>query len=171
MGEDDLMDHSLFDWPDPRYVPVGEHPVWDEALAAVNRDLAVTLPEQRPLCLLAWLPWGESEPEQIQVALAKGEWHGDPLPDEPRTAADALADVAEAAQDTVTELLWQAWPVCPEHNLGMHVRKVSGRASWWCAGSAAPRDPAHVHAAIGELDTLQRPHRPNRKRRGKRAQG
>ncbi|GHI09454.1 hypothetical protein AQI88_37685 [Streptomyces cellostaticus] len=165
------MHHSPFHRPDPRFVPAGEHPLWDVALAAVNRDLAVTLPEQRPLCLMALPPWEDGEPEQVHVALADGQWHGNSLWAGPRTAADALAAVAEAAQDTVTERLWQAWPICSVHDLGMHVRKVSGRPSWWCAGAATPGDPPHIRAAIGELDTLQRPHRPNRKRRKKRAQG
>ncbi|SOD88682.1 hypothetical protein [Streptomyces sp. Ag109_G2-15] len=160
--------HSPFRRPEPRPVAEGEHPLWDEALAAVNRDLAATLPEQRPLRLFA-VPWEEGEPEQVYVALANGEWHGNPLWS--GSAADALEAVAEAAQETVTERLWRAWPLCSEHDLGMHVRKVSGRPSWWCAGSAAPGDPAHIRAAVGELDTLRRPHRPNRKRREPRPQG
>ncbi|MFH8772597.1 hypothetical protein [Streptomyces sp. NPDC017958] len=162
--------HSPFARPEPRPVPVGEHPLWDEALAAVNRDLAVTLPEQRPLCLFA-VPWEEGEPDQVYVALANGESHGNPLWADPDTAADALEAVAEAAQETVSELLWQAWPVCSVHDLGMHVRKVAGRPSWWCAGTKDPQDPPHIRAAVGELDTLQRPHRPNRKRRRNSARG
>ena len=161
--------HSPVRRPEPRPVAEGEHPRWDEALAAVNRDLAATLPEQPPLRLFA-VPWEEGEPEQVYVALANGEWHGNPLWSGPDTAADDLEAVAEAAQETVTERLWRAWPLCSEHDLGMHVRKVSGRPSWWCAGSAAPGDPAHIRAAVGDLDTLQRPHRPNRKRRKQRPQ-
>lgn len=162
--------HSPFDRPEPRLVPVGEHPLWDEALAAVNRDLAVTLPEQRPLCLFALPPWAEDEPEQVYVGLANGQWHGNSLWAHPSTATVALETVAEAAQDTVSERLWQAWPVCSVHDLGMHIREVSGRPSWWCAGTTDPQDPPHIRAAVGELDTLQHPHRPNRKRRRNSAQ-
>jgi hypothetical protein len=57
------------------------------------------------------------------------------------------------------------WPVCTVHDLGMHPRDVDGRPSWWCAGGSRKGDPAHVRAAIGELPTAHRPHRPNRKRR------
>ncbi len=32
------------------------------------------------------------------------------------------------------ELLWQAWPLCPEHGLGMHLTEdAEERLSWWCA--------------------------------------
>lgn len=41
----------------------------------------------------------------------------------------------------------------------------AGRASWWCAGGARPGDPAHVPAGAGEMDTIHRLRRPNRKRR------
>ncbi|GGV00698.1 hypothetical protein GCM10010260_41590 [Streptomyces filipinensis] len=160
------MRPSPFDPPDPRFVTTGEHPLWDEALAAVNRDLAATLPEQRPLCLVAYPGWERApdETERVHVALANGDAHGDCLWPEP-SAAGALRAVAEAAQDTVMELLWQAWPVCTLHGLGMHVTEDAGRPSWWCAGGSRPGDPAHVRAAIGEMDTVHRPRRPNRKRR------
>ena len=39
--------HAPFDLPEPRRVQPGEHPVWDEALALLNRDLAVTLPDRK----------------------------------------------------------------------------------------------------------------------------
>ena len=73
--------------------------------------------------------------------------------------------VADAAQETVTERLWQAWPVCAEHDLGMHPRDADGQLSWWCAGERLRRGPAQVRAAVGALDTFVRPRRPNRKRR------
>jgi hypothetical protein len=149
--------------PEPRQVPVGRYPLWDEALAAVNRDLAATLPEQRPLRLTVYPETADLD-EQVYVALSGGEAHGNPLlPNE--TAAEALTAVADAAQETVSELLWRAWPVCTLHDLGMHPRDVEGRPSWWCAGGPRKGDPAHVRAAIGELPTAHRPHRPNRKRR------
>jgi hypothetical protein len=152
--------------PEPRFVPAGEYPLWDEALAAVDRDLAATLPEQRPLCLRALPGWAgdEDEGEQIYVALPNGDWHGNSLGPEP-SARGALGAVAEAAQDTVMELLWQAWPVCNLHGLGVHVAEDAGREVWQCAGSSRPDDSAHVLAAIGELDTVHRPRRQSREER------
>lgn len=156
-----------FDSPEPRRVSPGEYPMWDRALALLNRDLAATLPEQEPLRLLALPSYDADEPENVYVALANGEWHGNYLyPESVNDPAHALGSVAEAAQDTVTELLWQAWPVCAEHGLGMHPRDADdGQLAWWCAGERLRRGPAHIRAAVGALDTLVRPRRPNRKRR------
>jgi len=144
---------AFFDPPEPRRVAPGEYPVWDQALALLNRDLAVTLPGQEPLQLLALPPYDADEPEYVHVALANGEWHGNPLaPHSQDSPAAALASVADAAQETVVERLWQAWPLCPEHGLGMHPREdAEERLSWWCAGGSR-RGPAHVHAAVGALD-------------------
>ncbi|WEO98842.1 hypothetical protein A6P39_035030 [Streptomyces sp. FXJ1.172] len=154
---------ALFGRPEPRHVLAGEYPLWDEALAAVNRDLASTVPEQRPLCLMAHSESAGLD-EYVFVALADGEAHGNCLMPE-ESAGETLLAVADAAQETVTERLWRVWPVCTVHDLGMHPRDVDGRPSWWCAGGSRKGDPAHVRAAIGELDTLHRPRRPNRKRR------
>ena len=157
---------ALFDRPGPRRVSPGEYPMWDGALALLNRDLAVTLPEQEPLQLLALPSHAADEPENVYVALANGEWHGNYLyPDSADDPAYALAIVADAAQETVTECLWQAWPLCAEHDLGMHPRDADGQLSWWCAGERLRRGPAHYRAAVGALDTFVRPRRPNRKRR------
>ncbi|MFI1355164.1 hypothetical protein ACH4TV_16570 [Streptomyces sp. NPDC020898] len=158
--------HAPFDRPEPRRVPPGAYPMWDRALALLNRDLAATLPEQEPLRLLALPPYEADEPENVYVALANGEWHGNHLyPDSLDDPASALAVVADAAQETVIERLWQAWPVCAEHGLGMHPRDADGQLSWWCAGERLRRGPAHFRTAVGALDTLVRPRRPNRKRR------
>ncbi|MCX5008963.1 hypothetical protein OHB05_41315 [Streptomyces sp. NBC_00638] len=157
---------AVFDCPEPRRVSPGEYPLWDRALALLNRDLAVTLPEREPLQLLALPPNEATEPEYVYVALVNGEWHGNHLdPDSADDPASALAVVADAAQETVTELLWQAWPLCAEHDLGMHPRDADGQLSWWCAGERLRRGPAHIRAAVGALDTLVRPRRPNRKKR------
>ncbi|WP_369033044.1 hypothetical protein [Streptomyces adonidis] len=158
--------HAARYGPEPRRVPPGAYPEWDRALALLNRDLAVTLPEQEPLQLLALPPYDADEPEQVYVALANGEWHGNCLyPESADAPAAALAIVADAAQETVIERLWQVWPLCVEHSLGMHPRDVDGQLSWWCAGERLRRGPAHVRAAVGALDTLVRPRRPNRKRK------
>ncbi|TKT10819.1 hypothetical protein E4U92_06485 [Streptomyces galbus] len=153
-----------FDTP-PRPVEPGEYPVWDEALALVNRDLAATLPERAPLRLTGLPGWEEDEAphEHVHVALADGTWWGNHLPDgSDADPVSALFAVAEAAQDTVSERLWQAWPVCSEHNLGMHLREADERAVWWC-----PQD--HVRAAVGALDTVQRPPGARRGRGARRA--
>ncbi|GAA1191545.1 hypothetical protein F4556_005726 [Kitasatospora gansuensis] len=155
-----------FDRPEPRRVLPGEYPLWDEALALLNRDLAVTLPAQGPLQLLALPPSGPDEPASVHVALANGEWHSNDLyPESADDPAHALAIIADAAQETVTERLRQAWPLCAEHDLGMHPRDADGQLSWWCAGERLRRGPAHIRAALGALDTLVRTRRPNRKQR------
>jgi len=147
--------HGRFGHPGPRQVEPGEYPAWEEALALVNRDVLATLPDQEPLRLMALPPWEEGEREIVHVTLASGEWWGDHLrhdPAEPdRDPLAALAAVAEAAQDTVTERLWQAWPVCAAHDRGMHLSKDEGHPVWRCAGDG--RDPGHVGARVGELGT------------------
>ncbi|MFD9240790.1 hypothetical protein ACFV0D_02400 [Streptomyces sp. NPDC059556] len=146
--------HDPFDPPEVRQVARGEYPLWDEALAVLNQDLAATLSEQAPLQLLAQPSYEEDEPERVYVALANGEWHGNPLdPQTPEDSADALAIVADAAQETVAERLWQAWPLCAEHNLGMHTRDVEGLLSWWCSGNRPGGGPDHIRAAVGALDS------------------
>ncbi|MEV5340286.1 hypothetical protein AB0K93_17685 [Streptomyces sp. NPDC052676] len=148
-----------FDPPEPRRVSPGEYPVWDQALALLNRDLAVTLPRLEPLRLLALPSCDADEPEDVCVAMANGEWHGNPLdPNSQDRLASALASVADAAQETVMELLWQAWPLCPEHGLGMHpVADAQERLFWRCAGERSRRGPAHLHAAVGALDAVGTP--------------
>jgi hypothetical protein len=137
--------------------------MWDRALALLNRDLAATLPQQQPLQLLAFPSHDADKPENVCVALADGQWHGNPLhPEAAVTPAAALAITTDAAQETITECLWQAWPLCAEHSLGMHPRDSDGQLSWWCAGERQRRGPAHIRAAVGALDTLASPRRPNR---------
>ncbi|WP_314612298.1 hypothetical protein [Streptomyces stackebrandtii] len=163
----------------PRPVLPGEYPLWEEALGLVNRDLAATLPDQEPLRLMALPAWDGGDGldgargEDLYVTMANGEWQGNCLEasaenrhaDAVASVADAVASVADAAQETVSELLWQAWPVCGEHGTGMHPRVTDGEVAWWCSGGRSPREPEHIRAAVGALDTLGRPHRPNRKQR------
>ncbi|MEU6144005.1 hypothetical protein ABZ848_27090 [Streptomyces sp. NPDC047081] len=147
--------HTPFDRPGPRSVEPGEYPALDEALALVNRDVAATLPEERPLRLMAMPPWEDDEPEHVYVTRANGEWWGNPIwqAEDGSWGRDPLGAVAEAAQDTVSERLWQAWPVCTLHNLGMHLSSTDdGRPAWLCAGKAP--DAEHVRAAVGELDGI-----------------
>jgi hypothetical protein len=130
--------------------------VWDRALVLLNRDLAATLPQQGPLQLLALASPDADGPENVHVAMADGEWHGDRLdPDSQQSHASALASVAEAAQETVMELLWRAWPLCPEHGLGMHpAEDAQERLFWRCTGERSPHGRAHLLAAVGALDAV-----------------
>ncbi len=141
----------------------------------VNRDLTATLPGQDALVLMIdprpTLPPGGVDRGQVYVAMPDGRWQGnavnpwdpeedDPL--EPDDEATVLTVVAEAAQETVMELLWQVWPVCWEHKLGVHPRPpgtaadwyggatdAAGAPVWWCRGG---RDGAcHDVAPVGEL--------------------
>lgn len=141
-----------FDLPEPRRVLLGEYPLWDEALALVNRDLAVTLPDQGLLQLLGLPSYDEEVAEYVCVALANGEWHGNVVdPESANNPVLALAAITDAAQETVTECCSQAWPVCDEHNLGMHPREADGQLSWWCAGGKVRGESAHIRAAVGGL--------------------
>ncbi|MFI7499749.1 hypothetical protein ACIBVL_14865 [Streptomyces sp. NPDC049687] len=173
--------YAPFDAPRPREVRPGEYPVWDEALALVNRDLTAQLPGRGPLRLMALPPWpeeleelsdGEQASEHVYVTMPDGRWHGDDLGREPDgTTSGVLTAVAEAAQDTVLECLWQVWPVCDEHRLGMHAAVAEGRPVWWCAGGRGPGDPEHVGAVVGELRTPYRPRGVRRKERGRNRRG
>ena len=151
-----------FDRPGPCPVPSGKYPWWEEALALLNRDLAATLPDQEPLQLVA-LSLGNVEGPDVYIAMADGQWHGNCLlPQTANEPALALESIAEAAQETVTERLWQAWPVCDVHGLGMHPRDADGRLSWWCAGVRTRPGTAHILAAVGALGTVVRISRPIR---------
>ncbi|MGW5045149.1 hypothetical protein [Streptomyces griseoluteus] len=93
----------------------------------------------------------EDIPDQFHAALPDDRWHGSVQgPD-----ADG---VAEAAQETVRAVLWQVWPVCPEHRTGANERAV-----WWCRAG-----DGHELCEVGELaQTL-----PGRQRReGRRREG
>ncbi|MEU9241467.1 hypothetical protein [Streptomyces sp. NPDC048385] len=167
--------HDRSRLPEPRRAEPGEWPKLEAALAVVNRDLMATLPGQDALVLMidsGWnLPPGGVDRGQVYVAMPDGRWQGnavnpwdpeedDPL--EPDDEATVLTVVADAAQETVTELLWQVWPVCWEHKLGMHSRPAgtdadwypgatdaAGPPVWWCRGG---RDGAcHDVAPVGEL--------------------
>nr|WP_237531010.1 hypothetical protein [Streptomyces sp. SID3212] len=127
-------------------------------------------------------PGRSAEGDQIYVAMPDGRWHGNPVnasdpeeDDDPQETDDAmtvLAVVAEAAQETVMELLWQVWPVCPAHRTGMHPRPAgttdgrdrsepdsAGPPVWWCGGA---RDgTCHDVSPVGELHAAL----PGRQRR------
>ncbi|MFF7330387.1 hypothetical protein [Streptomyces sp. NPDC008150] len=171
------------EFPEPAPVPPGRWPELQTALAAVNRDLRATLPEQEPLILVAVPAWesaatGDRVPEHVYVAMADGSWQGNSLNeydpedggrDWPAEPATVLGMVADAAQETVMELLWRAWPTCWVHKSGVHVRtpgtgpdgesgeepppgragEAAGQPVWWCRGGRA--EECHDLAAVGEL--------------------
>ncbi|SCE14820.1 hypothetical protein GA0115246_111441, partial [Streptomyces sp. SolWspMP-sol7th] len=59
--------------------------------------------------------------------------------------------MAAAAQDTLRELLHRAWPVCPDHRLGIHLRAAPGAGTaWWCAGRTAS-DPSPTYLLRSEV--------------------
>ncbi|MFJ9897512.1 hypothetical protein ACIQPR_29705 [Streptomyces sp. NPDC091280] len=167
---------------DFRRVEPGEYPRLDAALAAVNRDFAATFPDREPLVLMAWAG-DEDLGEQIYVALSDGTWHGNGISEPDGAAADraALALVAEAAQDTVIELLWQVWPECPFHKLGTHSRPEGtgadweygpdhgARVVWWCRGHRGA--DCHDLATVGELAGALPGKRRRELRRGERRKG
>ncbi|MGW0853784.1 hypothetical protein [Streptomyces sp. NPDC002690] len=163
--------------PDPVRAEPGRWPELEAALAVVNRDVRATLPGQEPLVLMS-VPSDEPPSpasaggEQVYVAMPDGSWQGNPVnpwdlddgyPPEPDDPDTFLAVVAEAAQETVMELLWRVWPVCPAHGTGMHTyppesaggerpdeADLSGPPAWWCGGG---RDGGwHEVARVGELD-------------------
>jgi hypothetical protein len=139
---------------EPRQAEPGEWPMFEAALAVVNRDVTATLPGQDALILMVDpsrqpLPASGIDRGQVHVAMPDGRWQGNAVnvfdleegdPPEPDDAMTALTLVAEAAQETLTELLWQVWPVCREHRIGVHVRPA-GTADDWCGGEADPSDP------------------------------
>lgn len=148
---------------DPRRAEPGRYPRLEAALATVNRDLAATLPDQPPLVLMAW-------EEQVYVAVSDGTWHHNGLQEPDDDAPDdlALGPVADAAQETLADRLRLAWPMCPFHQLGTHLRPEgtapgwdwddgwSGRLVWWCRGGTAGGD-CHDLAPVGELAGVTQP--------------
>lgn len=170
------------EWRPPisRSVRPGEWPRFEAALADVNRDLAATLPGREPLILMlsSYEDTALGPSSQLHVRLSDGRGAGNAVhpqgvddEPEPEDASLILWLVADAAQETVIELL-EVWPLCPEHGLGTHPRPAGttrewswdeGRESrqmvWWCRG--APEGSPHDVAEIGHLEAAL----PGRQRR------
>ncbi|WP_233534155.1 hypothetical protein [Streptomyces murinus] len=169
----------------------GRWPELEAALAVVNRDVraTLTLPGREPLILMVVPDPDGFDGDQVYVAMADGRSHGNPVHSddleegaepEPGDAAAVLTVVAEAAQETLMELLWQVWPLCREHGTGMHPRPAGtsgdwcpgetaavGPPVWWCRGGRA--GDCHDASLIGELaDTLPGKERRALRRRGRR---
>ncbi|KUN80122.1 hypothetical protein [Streptomyces griseoruber] len=171
--------------PEPRPAEPGQWPKLEAALAVVNRDLRATLPGQDALILMFDPPWQPSPPPgidwgQVYVAMPDGRWHGNAVnacdleegdPPEPDDMETVLTVVADAAQSTLMELLWQAWPVCQEHKTGMHPRPAGGTDGagppvWWCRGSLDGN--GHDVSPVGELAATLPGERRRALRRGER---
>ncbi|WP_043687143.1 hypothetical protein [Streptomyces xylophagus] len=145
---------------DPRRAEPGEFPRLAAALDTVNRDFAAIFPDHDPLVLMVW-GWDEDIAERVYVARSDGAWQGNGLAEPDADASDPLDAVADAAQDTVMELFWQAWPVCPFHKMGTHPRlegtevdwvwgeDAGPRVVWWCRGHHGT--DCHDLAPVGEL--------------------
>ncbi|MFF9690865.1 hypothetical protein [Streptomyces sp. NPDC014623] len=168
--------HDRQQLSEPRRAEPSQWPKLEAALAVVNHDLTATLPGQDPLILMVDPPGQPLPPNgidrgQVYVAMADGRWHGNSVnacdleegdPPEPDDATTVLTVVADAAQSTIMELLWQVWPICWEHKIGMHPRPAgttdnwyqgetdaAGPPVWWCPGN---RDSnCHDVSLVGEL--------------------
>jgi hypothetical protein len=184
--------HDRPDLSEPRQAEPGEWPKFEAALAVVNRDVMATLPGQDALILMVAPSWQPLPPSgidrgQVYVAMPDGRWQGNAVnavdleegdPPEPDDAMTALTLVAEAAQETIMELLWQVWPICREHKIGVHVRPA-GTADDWCGGEADASDPVvwwcrgrrdgtgHDVSLVGELAATL----PGKERRALRRSG
>ncbi|MBF8189683.1 hypothetical protein ITP53_28915 [Nonomuraea sp. K274] len=77
----------------------------------------------------------------------QGGYHGNGIPPiMGSTPQTALAQVADAVQETIMELIWRVWPVCATHDLGLHAGWDQGIAVWRCTSNGA-----HIVAPVGEL--------------------
>jgi len=61
---------------------------------------------------------------------------------------EAFAEVADYFQEQLDQhrLLGSIWPVCSEHDVGLHAEVHDGQAVWWC------RLGDHAVATVGALD-------------------
>ncbi|MGW2491391.1 hypothetical protein ACWCV9_29790 [Streptomyces sp. NPDC001606] len=73
-------------------------------------------------------------------------WDGPILPNMCDDLTTALTSLTILIQESLLELTWQVWPVCPRHGLGVHGAERDGEVVWWCAGN-----DGHVLAPVGEL--------------------
>ncbi|MCK2217587.1 hypothetical protein MF672_027895 [Actinomadura sp. ATCC 31491] len=114
----------------------------EQALELVERDLRASGVDG-PLRLVVH---GWSGRDEAWVEFRGGSQGNGIPPAEGGDARRAAAAVAEAAQEAVMETTWRAWPVCPAHDLGLHVGQERGVPVWRCSG-----DGAHTVAPIGAL--------------------
>jgi hypothetical protein len=122
-----------------------EEPAWfaalTEALDFVNADIRATgLPGTARLVIPEW----SDRNAWVQTWDGHHGSSGGIAPGSGKDPVTALAAVADEAQDAVMESIWAAWPVCPAHQLGVHVEVRDGAVVWWCQGSGG-----HPVAPVG----------------------
>jgi len=122
-----------------------------QLLAALERTLAVVARDLRATDLdgsVRLIVLEGSEPAHAYVQYEGSYANTGGLA--PRDAAghnpaENLVLVADELQDAVTDSIYAAWPVCPNHQRGAHPRVADDRAVWWCTGGQG-----HVIALIGK---------------------
>lgn len=118
----------------------------NEAVAAVLGDLHRTAPLRPRVVVDVWMEYG------IRISIDDGYTAPSMWEIE---QPEAFAEVADYFQDQLGQTLG-CWPVCQEHDLGLHAEVHDGTAVWWC------RRMQHSVARIGSLG-LEKPRRANRK--------
>ncbi|MBG0831360.1 hypothetical protein HS041_26800 [Planomonospora sp. ID67723] len=119
----------------------------EQALGIVERDVRAT--GIAGTLRLVTPDWDDSGRAWAEF---RGGHHGNGVwPVEGRDLQGALASVADAAQETIMELIWTVWPACPVHHLGLHAELEHGAAVWRCAGAGA-----HTVAPVGALPSQRR---------------
>ncbi|MER0450075.1 hypothetical protein ABR738_36975 [Streptomyces sp. Edi4] len=53
-------------------------------------------------------------------------------------AAGVRAEVADAIQTYLADRYGRLWPLCPEHDNGLHAVAQEGEALWWCRAKNHP---------------------------------
>jgi len=111
------------------------------AVDLVERDIHATLPDRPTIAV------DDMDGEGVRIAY-NGSYCA-PVDLSP-TPARTLAEVADYLQDQVCDRWWDdpslgMWPVCSEHNRGLHATVGGDAAVWQC--SAGP----HTIARIGHL--------------------
>jgi hypothetical protein len=110
-----------------------------DALEIVKADLrACGLPDT--VSLLGW----EGSRHVCVDAWAANSTGGGIYPEAGEDPITALVEVADDAQDAVMHSMWGAWPLCPEHGLGVHAQEHDGAAVWWCGAG-----DGHVAGRVG----------------------
>jgi hypothetical protein len=122
----------------------------EEALETVKADMqAIGLPGPIRLVIPEW-----SDPPHAFVEF-RGNGYGSTAGIGPGAGPSptwALLAVADEAQGSIMETLWEAWPLCPIHQLGGHVQEHDGTAVWRCTGNEG-----HTIAPIGHWEQARPP--------------
>ena len=122
-----------------------DEPEW---LTALERALEIVKADLRasglPDAVRLWT-WEGSSNVGVD-AWAGNSTSGGIFPQEGKDPVTAMAAVADDAQDAVMHSICAAWPTCPVHRRGGHVRVHDGAVVWWCQA-----DGGHAIARVGQL--------------------